>query len=200
MSKLELHMASGSARRRELLDALGLSYSWSASDIDETPLSGEAADHMVLRLAVAKARAAAARPSTVILGADTAVVVDSRILGKAASMDEAMQMLACLSGRTHRVLTGVALLKAGVEDTALSCTEVRFREISVDEAAAYCRSGEYRGKAGAYGIQGLAGVFVEALSGSYSGVVGLPVYETAGLLRAAGMDILRLTAFPGHRP
>lgn len=199
VNRLELHLASGSQRRREILDALGLSYSWSATDIDETPLPGEAADHMVLRLAVAKARAAAGRPSKVILGADTAVVLDSRILGKPASMDEAMEMLACLSGRTHRVLTGLALLKAGVEDTALSCTEVRFREISVDEAAVYCRSGEYRGKAGAYGIQGLAGVFVESLSGSYTGVVGLPVYETAGLLRAAGMHILYMQSFREHR-
>jgi septum formation protein len=199
VNKLKLHLASASLRRHEILNALGLPFSWSASDIDETPLDGEAAERMVLRLAVAKARAAAERPSTLILGADTAVVLDSRIFGKAASMDEAMEMLACLSGLTHRVLTGVALLKGGVEDTALSCTEVRFREISVDEAAAYCRSGEYRGKAGAYGIQGLAGVFVESLSGSYSGVVGLPVYETAGLLRAAGMDILRMTTFPGRR-
>ncbi len=199
MNKLKLHLASSSLRRHEILNALGLPFSWSASDIDETPLDGEAAEPMVMRLAIAKARAAAERPSTVILGADTAVVLDSRIFGKAASMDEAMEMLACLSGRAHRVLTAVALLKAGVEDTALSCTEVRFREISVDEAAAYCRSGEYRGKAGAYGIQGLAGVFVESLSGSYSGVVGLPVYETAGLLRAAGMDILRMTTFQGLR-
>jgi septum formation protein len=199
VNKLKLHLASSSLRRHEILNALGLPFSWSASDIDETPLDGEAAEPMVLRLAIAKARAAAERPSTVILGADTAVVLDSRIFGKAASMDEAMEMLARLSGRTHRVLTAVALLKAGVEDTALSCTEVRFREISVDEAAAYCRSGEYRGKAGAYGIQGLAGVFVESLSGSYSGVVGLPVYETAGLLRAAGMDILRMKTFQGLR-
>jgi septum formation protein len=198
VNELKLHLASSSPRRREILDALGLRYSWSATDIDETPLAGEAAGRMVLRLAEAKARAAAGQPSTLILGADTAVVLDSRILGKPGSMDEAVEMLSGLSGRTHQVLTGVALLKAGVEDTALSCTEVRFREISVDEAAAYCRSGEYRGKAGAYGIQGLAGMFVESLSGSYSGVVGLPVYETAALLRAAGMDILHMTNSPGR--
>jgi septum formation protein len=198
VNKLKLHLASSSLRRHEILNALGLPFSWSASDVDETPLAAEDAGRMVLRLAIAKARAAAERPSTVILGADTEVVLDSRIFGKPASMDEAMEMLASLSGRTHRVLTGVASLKAGVEDTALSCTEVKFREISVDEAAAYCRSGEYRGKAGAYGIQGLAGVFVESLSGSYSGVVGLPVYETAGLLRAAGMDVLSMTNSRGR--
>jgi septum formation protein len=198
VNKLKLHLASASARRREILDALGVAFSWSATDVDENPQDGELAERMVLRLASAKARAAAERPSTVILGADTAVVLDSRIFGKPASMDEAMEMLASLSGRAHRVYTGVALLKAGVEDTALSCTEVQFREISVDEAAAYCRTGEYQGKAGAYGIQGLAGTFVASLSGSYSGVVGLPVYETAGLLRAAGMDILRMTNSRGR--
>ncbi len=199
MNKLKLHLASASPRRREILAALGLTFSWSGTDVDERPLDGEAAERMVLRLAATKARAAAECRATVVLGADTAVVLESRILGKPASMDEAMAMLASLSGRTHRILTGVALLKAGVADTALSCTTVRFREIALDEAAAYCRSGEYCGKAGAYGIQGLAGVFVESLSGSYSGVVGLPVYETAGLLRAAGMDILRVATFQGHR-
>ena len=198
MNKLKLHLASSSARRREILDALGLPFTWSATDIDETPLDGEAAERMVLRLATAKARTATERPSTLILGADTAVVLDSRILGKPGSMDEAMEMLSCLSGRTHQVFTGVALLKAGAENAALSCTDVRFREISVDEAATYCRSGEYRGKAGAYGIQGLAGMFVESLSGSYSGVVGLPVYETAALLCAAGMDILHMTISRGR--
>jgi septum formation protein len=198
VNKFKLHLASASPRRREILAALGLPFSWSATDVDETPLPGEVAEGMVLRLAVAKARAAAERPSTAVLGADTAVVIDSQMLGKPATIDEAVDMLARLSGRAHRVLTGVALLKGGAEETALSCSEVRFREIGVDEAAAYCRSGEYQGKAGAYGIQGLAGVFVESLSGSYSGVVGLPVFETAGLLRAAGMDILRLTTFPRH--
>ncbi|MCI0516656.1 MAG: Maf family nucleotide pyrophosphatase [Woeseiaceae bacterium] len=200
MNKLRLHLASGSPRRREILDALGLPYSWSATDIDETPLAGETAERMVLRLAAAKARAATGQPSTVILAADTAVVLDSQMLGKPASVDEAMDMLARLSGRTHLVFTGVAALAPAVEQTAMSRSEVRFREISVDEAAVYCRSGEYRGKAGGYGIQGLAGVFVESISGSYSGVVGLPVFETAKLLRAAGIDVLRLTTLAGHAP
>ncbi len=199
VNNLKLHLASASPRRREILDALGLSFSWSATDIDETPLAGEVAERMVLRLAAAKARAAAERPSTAILGADTAVVLESQILGKAASIHEAMDMLARLSGRTHRVLTGVALLKDGEASTAMSCTEVRFREFGADEAAVYCRSGEYQGKAGAYGIQGLGGLFVESLSGSYSGVVGLPVFETAALLRAVGMDILRMANLSGRK-
>lgn len=200
MNKLRLHLASGSPRRREILDALGLPYSWSATDIDETPLAGETAERMVLRLAAAKARAAAGQPSTVVLAADTAVVLDSQMLGKPAGVDEAMDMLARLSGRTHLVFTGVTVLAPGEEQTAMSRSEVRFREISVDEAAVYCRSGEFRGKAGGYGIQGLAGVFVESISGSYTGVVGLPVFETAELLRAAGIDVLRLTTLAGHSP
>jgi septum formation protein len=198
VSELRLHLASASARRREILDALGLSYTWSAADVDETPLAGEDAESMVLRLAVAKARAARGLPATAILGADTAVVLGTQILGKPGSVDEAMDMLGLLSGRTHRVLTGVALLSGVATSTAVSCTEVQFREIGVDEASAYCRAGEYQGKAGAYGIQGLASVFIESLVGSYSGVVGLPVFETAGLLRAAGMDVLRMTKFSGH--
>lgn len=197
MNKLNLHLASGSPRRREILDALGLEYSWSATDIDETPLAGEDAERMVLRLAAAKARAAAGLPSTLILAADTAVVLDSQMLGKPETAGEAMDMLARLSGRTHQVLTGVAVLAPGVDRTAVSRTEVRFREIPAGEATAYCRSGEYRGKAGGYGIQGLAAVFVESISGSYSGVVGLPVFETARLLRAAGLDILDMTTLPG---
>ncbi|MDH4049695.1 MAG: Maf family nucleotide pyrophosphatase [Gammaproteobacteria bacterium] len=195
MSKL--HLASSSPRRREILDSLGLVYSWAATDIDESPLAGELAEAMVLRLAAAKARAAGVRDVTAILGADTAVVCGDRVLGKPASVDEAMEMLRNLSGQVHRVLTGVAVLAAGDTQTALSDTRVRFREIGQREIVAYCRSGEFEGKAGAYAIQGLAGMFVESLHGSYSGVVGLPVFETAALLRAAGLDIFSMTTFSG---
>jgi len=193
----KLHLASSSPRRREILDSLGLVYSWAATDIDESPLAGELAEAMVLRLAAAKARAAGVRDVTAILGADTAVVCGDRVLGKPASVDEAMEMLRNLSGQVHRVLTGVAVLAAGDTQTALSDTRVRFREIGQREIVAYCRSGEFEGKAGAYAIQGLAGMFVESLHGSYSGVVGLPVFETAALLRAAGLDIFSMTTFSG---
>ena len=193
----KLHLASSSPRRREILDSLGLVYSWAATDIDESPLAGESAEAMVLRLAAAKVRAASVREVTAILGADTAVVCGDRVLGKPASVDEAMEMLRNLSGQVHRVLTGVAVLAAGDTQTALSDTRVRFREIGQREIVAYCRSGEFEGKAGAYAIQGLAGMFVESLHGSYSGVVGLPVFETAALLRAAGLDIFSMTTFSG---
>ncbi|MDH4049434.1 MAG: Maf family nucleotide pyrophosphatase [Gammaproteobacteria bacterium] len=193
----KLHLASSSPRRREILDSLGLVYSWAATDIGESPLAGESAEAMVLRLAAAKVRAASVREVTAILGADTAVVCGDRVLGKPASVDEAMEMLRSLSGQVHRVLTGVAVLAAGDTQTALSDTRVRFREIGQSEIVAYCRSGEFEGKAGAYAIQGLAGMFVESLHGSYSGVVGLPVFETAALLRAVGLDIFSMTTFSG---
>jgi septum formation protein len=193
----KLHLASASPRRREILSALGLIFSWAPTDVDETPLPGEPADGMVLRLASGKAHAAGKPAHIVTLAADTEVVLGSHIFGKAESSAEAVDMLCRLSGQTHRVVTGVVLLVQGVESAALSSSEVRFRKIAPGEADAYCRSGEYRGKAGAYAIQGLGGVFVESLYGSYTGVVGLPVFETAGLLRAAGLDILRMTNIAG---
>jgi septum formation protein len=177
--------------------SLGLEFSWAATEVDETQKATETADAMVLRLAVAKARAAGDLPSSAVLGADTAVVLGSQVLGKPDSPEDAARMLARLSGQTHRVMTGVALISGGVTRTALSISAVKFRDIAATELRAYCRTGEFSGKAGAYAIQGLAGLFVESLHGSYSGVVGLPVYETAGLLRAAGMDILRMTKISG---
>ena len=163
-------------------------------DIDETRYDDESAADMVVRLAIAKAAAARAglQPSVPVIGADTVVAVDDCVIGKPGSQDEAVEMLARLSDREHRVLTGVALDFGGKVSTAMSTTEVRFRDISPDEAAAYWQSGEPRDKAGAYAVQGLGGVFVENISGSYSGVVGLPVFETARLLVNAGLDILPL--------
>jgi septum formation protein len=197
VNKRPLHLASSSPRRREILDSLGLTYTWAATNIDEALLEGETAEAMVLRLARAKAMAAGKSAATTVLGADTAVVLRSRILGKPGSLDEATEMLGHLSGQTHQVLTGVALHSGRETRTALSTSMVRFRDISADELTAYCRTREYEGKAGAYAIQGLGGLFVESLSGSYSGVVGLPVFETAGLLREAGMDVLRMTKRSG---
>ncbi len=139
---------------------------------------------------MAKAAAAEIDASDLVIGSDTAVVLDDEILGKPIDEDDAIAMLLKLSGRQHSVLTGVALRGPDGVHTALSSTDVSFREISPDEALAYWHSGEPRDKAGAYGIQGRGGAFVTAISGSYSGVVGLPVYETVQLLRAAGVDIL----------
>ena len=158
--------------------------------MDEQKLARELPEAMVLRLAEAKARAVEIDSAQLVLGADTAVVLGEDIFGKPQDREEALEMLDRLSGRTHRVLTGVALYSAQGLRTALSVTEVRFREIGPDEALAYWQSGEPGDKAGAYAIQGRGGVFVEAISGSYSGVVGLPVFETVQLLREAGLRVL----------
>lgn len=196
MSEPVLHLASASPRRREILHALGVSHSWQGVGIDEAPLPAEADADLVLRLALAKARTGrhSRGGELPVLAADTIVSLDGRLFGKAASEEEALYMLERLSGRTHRVLTGVALSCPGAELTALSQSEVRMRAIPAEEARAYWSTGEPAGKAGAYAIQGIGGVFVESLAGSWSGVVGLPVFETAGLLRCAGIDVVATAA------
>jgi len=198
MSNPVLHLASASPRRRELLTALGLNFSYDGVAIDETALPDEAASETVLRLAAGKARTAydSGNYEVPVLGADTLVILDNRVFGKPGSREEALNMLASLSGRRHQVLTGVALMANGELQTANSLTEVQFREIHPDEAEAYWQSGEPAGKAGAYAVQGLGGIFVSAINGSYTGVVGLPVFETANLLRRAGIE---LPATPDHR-
>ena len=185
-----LLLASTSPRRREILDALCLDFDVCHVDIDETPLPGESAEAMVVRLAAAKVDAADKGSSALVLGADTAVVVDDQILGKPVDKADCLAMLGTLSGRPHRVVTGVALHATAGTATAVSTTDVYFREISRDEALAYWHSGEPRDKAGAYAIQGLGGAFVRRIDGSYSGVVGLPVFETLELLSAAGLNVL----------
>jgi len=189
MRKPDLHLASSSARRREILTNLGVSFSYAGVDIDESRSSGEPVADMVLRLALEKAQAANV-DALPVLGADTIVTLDDQVFGKPASQDDALTMLQALSGSRHQVLTGVACISGDTVATAVSTTEVRFRDIDPDEALAYWQSGEPRGKAGSYAIQGRGGIFVESLSGSYSGVVGLPVYETAALLQGVGIAVL----------
>ncbi len=193
-----LILASGSPRRREILASLGLNFDVAAADIDERQNAGESPADMVKRLAEAKARAVAVRSPTdaLVIGSDTAVVLDGQVFGKPVNADDAASMLQRLSGRWHEVMTAVALLEDGRADVAISITRVRFRDIDPAEAAIYWQSGEPADKAGGYAIQGLGGVFVEALEGSYTGVVGLPVFETATMLRRAGLDILNLQQMP----
>ena len=186
----KLHLASTSPRRREILASLGLDFDVVPVAVDETPGPGESPRDMVIRLSVAKAQAAEIDAGGVALGSDTAVVVDGRDLGKPRDRDDAIAMLELLSGRAHHVLTGVAVCCGQSVTTALSETAVYFRKISRDETLAYWQSGEPQDKAGAYAIQGLGGAFVERIEGSYSGVVGLPVFETIELLRDAGIDVL----------
>ena len=187
-----LHLASSSPRRRDILTAMGVPFSHAGVDIDETPGSGEPVADMVLRVTRAKATTSAQRGDFTIpvLAADTAVALGTRIFGKPGSKEQALEMLSSLSGQVHQVLTAVALLAEDRLETAISVTQVTFREIHPDEALAYWQSGEPLGKAGAYAIQGRGGIFVDSLSGSYSGVVGLPVFETAKLLQAAGVSVL----------
>ena len=186
----QLVLASSSPRRHEILGALELDFTVRCSAVDESRQDGETPQEMVLRLAALKTGAIDAGADELVIGADTAVVIDDVVLGKPRDRDDAINMLMALSGRTHAVLTGVALRGPGGIRTALSATDVRFREIGRDEALSYWQSGEPRDKAGAYAIQGIGGVFVEEIAGSYSGVVGLPVFETVQLLREAGIDVL----------
>ena len=185
-----LYLASSSPRRREILAALGLAFTVQSREIDETPLENETPGDMVLRLASEKACAVDIEASDLVLGADTAVVVDGETLGKPRDCHDAISMLMRLSGRAHSVVTGVALRGPHGVRTAISSTEVRFREIRRDEARRYWQSGEPADKAGAYAIQGIGGAFVESIAGSYSGVVGLPVFETLELLQEAGIEVL----------
>jgi len=188
-----LHLASSSPRRVEILTALGLTFTAAGVDIDETPLAGENVSDMVLRLAETKAQEAAKQHSGLVLGSDTAVELDGVIFGKPKDEQDALDMLARLSGQSHRVLTGVAIVSGDRVWRDLSVTRVSFREIQADEARQYWQSGEPEGKAGAYAIQGRGGVFVDSISGSYSGVVGLPVFQTARLLQQAGVGVMSAT-------
>ena len=175
-----LILASASPRRQELLRSAGIPFEARPADIDETRRDGETAREYVLRLAEAKARAAAT-PGETVLGADTVVVVDDRILGKPADRDEAGAMLRLLSGRTHRVMTAVCLLRSDECRTFVETTSVRFRELGESEIQAYVNSGDPLDKAGAYGIQGGAGHFVERIDGCWFNAVGLPLTRLQGL-------------------
>lgn len=179
-----LYLASGSPRRRELLAQIGVPFTLVAAPIDETPLPGEGAADYVERLARAKAAAGLAQVqgAGVVLGADTAVVLDGRILGKPENREHSLAMLAELSDREHQVLTAVALTDGQRCLSACVVSTVRFRAIGASEAERYWASGEPQDKAGGYAIQGLGAVFVTGLTGSYSAVVGLPLSETADLL------------------
>jgi septum formation protein len=210
-----VYLASGSPRRRELLQQIGISFRVIAAAVDETALPGEAPTAYVARLAAAKAEAgwkvsrnaagilgAAGVPRSAgtadmtpisdvanipVLAADTAVILDGKILGKPTGGQDAENMLRQLSGRTHEVLTAIALRTADGLRSRVSRSEVTFRRIATAEAQAYWETGEPCDKAGAYAIQGRAAIFVADLRGSYSGVMGLPLFETAELLGQAGL-------------
>ena len=202
-SSRRIYLASRSPRRRELLKQIGVSFeivlfredSRRGADVDESPLAGEPADQYVLRIARSKAEAASLRlmqrrlPAYPVLAADTTVVLDERILGKPANETEAIEMLTALSGRTHQVMTAVAVSRFDRLETRLSVSSVEFAGLTPAQIRNYVATGEPLDKAGAYAIQGRAGAFVRHLSGSYTGVVGLPLYETVELLESFGLSL-----------
>lgn len=189
MAQPVLCLASASPRREALLASIGVVVDVRPSEVDETPLMGEAAAAYVERLAITKAQAAVAKTSLPVLGADTAVVVDNGILGKPHDEQDAATMLQRLSGRTHQVLTAVAVTgPQGVRSCCVT-TQVKMRMIEAHEIACYWQTGEPADKAGGYAIQGLAAIFVEKIWGSHSAVVGLPLFETTRLLHQQGVPI-----------
>ncbi|UCE90539.1 MAG: septum formation inhibitor Maf [Pseudomonadota bacterium] len=189
----DIYLASASPRRRTLLEQIGIDYRLLDVSVPEIPAASESAEQFARRLSLAKASAGAAlltdqqrRP---VLGADTVVVIDGKILGKPCDRSDGLHMLELLSGRTHEVLSAVSIVAAELH-TTLSRSSVTFRHTSAAERAAYWDSGEPVGKAGAYAIQGTAALFISHISGSYSGIMGLPLFETAQLLAHAGVDAL----------
>lgn len=195
MQKLPIFLASNSPRRRELLANLGISFDVVVPDIDETPNPHEHAADYVCRMAQEKASAAwrrlpeIERQGRLLLAADTSVVIDDEVLGKPADGADAAQMLARYDGRTHEVMTAVAVTDGVTTRVENVVTTVWFRSLSPAEIATYVETGEPMDKAGAYGIQGRAAVFVERIDGSYTGVMGLPLFETARLLQQFGYPL-----------
>ena len=190
----DIYLASASPRRQELLTQIGVRFERLKITVPEVPAAGEIPQNFVQRVALEKARAGKqllsyddAHP---VLGADTAVVVDGCILGKPANKDDALAMLASLSGRKHQVMSAVAVA-ADFEAIRINISQVTFDNLSCEQINAYWNSGECQDKAGAYAIQGRAAMFIQDLQGSYSGVMGLPLYETAALLNEFGINSLR---------
>jgi septum formation protein len=189
-----IYLASQSPRRAELLRQIGVEYEVCAADLDEEPVAGESATEYVCRVACDKARVvyqrlAQTQKSLLVLAADTTITLEGDIIGKPRDRVDCCSILRRLSGRDHEVLSAVALASGAGLMHRLNRSRIRFRELSDEEIGAYCAGGEPMDKAGAYAIQGKAAVFIEWLEGSYSAVMGLPLFETAGLLRDAGIEI-----------
>ncbi|ETX11798.1 septum formation inhibitor Maf [Marinomonas ushuaiensis DSM 15871] len=195
-----LVLASASPRRKELLSLLVKEFDILPADIDETPYDQEKAEDYVIRMALEKATAAVnkykqqcnAAIDTLFIASDTSVVIDGEVLGKPNSLDESKSMLRLLSGRSHQVITSLCLCNLNRDHVAtkLVVSDVLFRNISDVEIDQYWKTGEPQDKAGSYGIQGLGSIFVQSISGSYSAVVGLPLFETAQLLAQFGIHSL----------
>ncbi|HPY41823.1 MAG TPA: Maf family protein [Thiolinea sp.] len=192
MQPVQLILASASPRRRELLEQIGLRYQVQTADIDESPQVDEDPLALVQRLAQEKAYAVWAKSDKTlpVLGADTLGVLEGQLLVKPDDFASARQMLLSMSGRAHTIYSAVALYHQNACELAVSESKVWFRTLTEAEIAAYWQQGEPRDKAGAYAIQGMGAIFAERLEGSYSGVMGLPLFETAQLLAKAGIQVL----------
>lgn len=188
----QIILASASPRRRELLTQIGIHYALHPVDMDETPLANEMPLPYVQRLAAEKSRLAQQQcaQQLPVLAADTSVIINARILGKPASEAACVEMLQQLSGQTHQVLTALSLRWGQQHWQTVSQTAVSFRPIAEEEMRCYWATGEPCDKAGGYAIQGLGSVFVTQISGSFSGVVGLPLFETASLLEQIGIKVI----------
>ena len=190
MAPSKLLLASKSPQRQKLLNQIGADFLVFASDIDESRYENEVPESMVVRLAETKAARCLNRVQdreAIVLASDTIVVAGDKIFGKPTDQNDALSMLSLLSGKTHRVLTAVSVTSCSRSETICSETFVNFRVINDEEAKAYWKTGEPRDKAGAYAIQGFGAAFVESINGSYSGVMGLPLFETAKLLSDFGI-------------
>lgn len=188
-------LASASPRRVSLLQQLGLNCRQLPPDVDESVLADELGEQYVLRIAEQKALDIVTRypqdvANAILLSADTCICCDRQILGKPADVAQAEEYLRLLSGRRHQVYSAVQVRYQERVKSLVNCSQVSMKPLSVEEIEAYCATGEPLGKAGAYAIQGLAGMFIQKIEGSYSAIVGLPLFETAELLRWAGLDLL----------
>ena len=194
MGITKIILASASPRRLELMRQIGVDPIVHVAEIDETPFSNEQPHPLVRRMAEEKATCIAAGhvQEDLVIGADTVVVAGDRIFGKPVDFEDASAMLSCLSGTCHQVLTAVCVSKADVLSTRIVESTVRFRELSEMEIEAYWQTGEPLDKAGAYAVQGLAAIFIEEIQGSYSAIMGLPLYEVTELLAEAGVKVLDL--------
>lgn len=193
MPDFKIILASASPRRRELLSLVFRQYEVIPSEFDESQVPAELGpkDH-VRYSSLMKARDVARKyPNSLVIGADTIVVVDDRILGKPVDSVDAAHMLRSLSGRTHQVYTGIAIIKDGIETSELECTDVTFRELSDEVVSRYIASGEPMDKAGAYAIQGIASVLIQSINGCYFNVVGLPLYRLSNMLEEYGLQPLQ---------
>lgn len=189
----QIILASASPRRAELLDQVGISYEIQSVDINEDPMPNESAEDLVKRLAIEKSQAVK-NVNKPVLGSDTLGLIDDHLLVKPVDLEHSIKMLSVMSGNWHEILSAVAVTYKGNTTVSLNRNRVLFREISKDEMIRYWETGEPQDKAGSYAVQGIAAMFIERIEGSYSGIMGLPLFETIQLLKDLGISNLNRPA------